>query len=161
MNEEIVKVEYYPNGNIESEWVFQLKLAGLKELLSRKTWYESGGKKSEEYFKDGKQNGLEVYWFEDGKKSYECEFSNGKEDGLSTRWFENGKICEQRKYIKGKIERSAEWWDEPHQKREEYYNDGVFTHESYWGTDGQKKYEAHSKNLKNNEATTLHNKSKK
>ena len=109
MNKESMEIEYHPNGIIETEWCFIQMSTGERKVVSRKTWYANGLQKSEEYFKDGKQNGREVWWFENGQKSFECNFLNGKENGFWNRWWENGNLCEHRFYADGKIEQSVRW----------------------------------------------------
>ena len=49
----------------------------------------------EEYYKDGKLNGLSTWWHENGQKQNEDHYKDGKLNGLSTWWYENGQIeCE-------------------------------------------------------------------
>ena len=49
----------------------------------------------EEYYKDGKLNGLSTWWYENGPKKFERRYEGGKLNGLSTFWHENGQIeCE-------------------------------------------------------------------
>ena len=46
----------------------------------------------EEYYKDGKLNGLSTWWYENGQKELENHYKDGKTNGLSTCWYENGQI---------------------------------------------------------------------
>ena len=46
----------------------------------------------EEYYKDGKLNGLSTWWYENGQKELENHYKDGKLNGLSTCWYENGQI---------------------------------------------------------------------
>ena len=46
----------------------------------------------EEYYKDGKLNGLSTWWYENGQKEIENHYKDGKLNGLSTCWYENGQI---------------------------------------------------------------------
>ena len=46
----------------------------------------------EEYYKDGKLNGLSTWWHENGQKELENHYKDGKLNGLSTCWYENGQI---------------------------------------------------------------------
>ena len=46
----------------------------------------------EEYYKDGKLNGLSTFWYENGQKELENHYKDGKTNGLSTCWYENGQI---------------------------------------------------------------------
>ena len=57
--------------------------------------WENDQKEREEYYKDGKENGLSTWWYENGHKEYENHCKDGKLNGLSTWWYENGQIeCE-------------------------------------------------------------------
>ena len=57
--------------------------------------WENDQKEHEEYYKDGKENGLSTWWYENGQKEYENHYKDGKLNGLSTWWCENGQIeCE-------------------------------------------------------------------
>ena len=46
----------------------------------------------EEYYKDGKLNGLSTWWYENGQKECEIHYKDEKLNGLSTCWYENGQI---------------------------------------------------------------------
>ena len=54
-------------------------------------FYESGQKKSEGTYKDGKENGLFTNWYESGQTSFKGTYIDGKKDGLFTWWYVNGK----------------------------------------------------------------------
>ena len=57
--------------------------------------WENDQKEREEYYKDGKENGLCTWWYENGQKECEIRYEDGKENGLCTWWCENGQIeCE-------------------------------------------------------------------
>ena len=57
--------------------------------------WENDQKEYEEYYKDGKENGLSTWWYENGQKECEVRYEDGKLNGLSTWWCENGqKECE-------------------------------------------------------------------
>ena len=57
--------------------------------------WENDQKEREEYYKDGKENGLCTCWYKNGQKECEMRSEDGKENGLFTWWCENGKIeCE-------------------------------------------------------------------
>jgi len=57
--------------------------------------WENDQKEREEYYKDGKENGLSTWWYENGQKGYEIRYKDGELNGLYTYWYENGQIeCE-------------------------------------------------------------------
>ena len=54
--------------------------------------WENDQKEREEYYKDGKENGLSTWWYENGHKEYENHCKDGKLNGLSTWWCGNGRV---------------------------------------------------------------------
>jgi antitoxin component YwqK of YwqJK toxin-antitoxin module len=89
-------------------------------------WYENGHKEYENHCKDGKQNGLSTWWYANGQKEYENHYKDGKLNGLSTCWYENGqKECEVR-YENGKENGLCTWWCENGQiECEGFFKDGI------------------------------------
>ncbi len=88
--------------------------------------WENDQKEWEEYYKDGKENGLSTWWYENGQKEYENHYKDGKLNGLSTWWYENGqKECEIR-YEDGKQNGLSTWWCENGQiECEGFFKDGT------------------------------------
>ena len=41
-------------------------------------YYENGTKKSEEHYKDGKEDGVSTGWFQDGTKREEAHYKDGE-----------------------------------------------------------------------------------
>ena len=65
---------YYETGEKKKESIFEDgKVVKITEF------YQSGKKKYEKHFQDGKENGLQTEWSEDGKKTYEAIFKDGNE----------------------------------------------------------------------------------
>jgi antitoxin component YwqK of YwqJK toxin-antitoxin module len=55
------------------------------------TWfYETGIKKREITYEDGRYNGQVISYYPNGQKSVEMSFSGGVQNGLITRWFSSG-----------------------------------------------------------------------
>ena len=88
--------------------------------------WENDQKEYEEYYKDGKENGLSTWWYENGQKEYELHYKDGKLNGLCTWWYENGqKECEIR-YEDGKQNGLSTWWCENGQiECEGFFKDGT------------------------------------
>ena len=88
--------------------------------------WENDQKEREEYYKDGKENGLSTWWYENGHKEYENHCKDGKLNGLSTCWYENGqKECEVR-YEDGKENGLCTWWCKNGQiECEGFFKDGT------------------------------------
>ena len=58
-------------------------------------WVNDQQEYYEEYYKNGKLNGLSTWWYENGQKECEIHYKDEKLNGLSTWWYENGQIeCE-------------------------------------------------------------------
>jgi len=88
--------------------------------------WENDQKEREEYYKDGKENGLSTWWYENGHKEYENHCKDGKLNGLSTCWYKNGqKECEMR-YEDGKENGLFTWWCENGKiECEGFFKDGI------------------------------------
>ena len=84
------------NGNMNGEWT---------------DWYESGKKKSEEKYYNGKRIGKRITWYENGQKYSESTYKDGVLNGLTTIWYENGKKANETTWMDGeKI--FSKCWDE-------------------------------------------------
>jgi antitoxin component YwqK of YwqJK toxin-antitoxin module len=64
-------------------------------------WYESGKKKSEVLFKNGKEEGVYKEWHESRRKKSRRHYKNGKENGIRKEWDDNGKLILEGKFIDG------------------------------------------------------------
>ena len=140
----------------------------------RTEWYESGQKKAEVNYKDGKIEGLWTYWDKNDGKEYKGEIErkygkdgtffeypkwrfhhpkrhytlkNGKYNGLVTLWYENGQKKSETNYKDDKNEGLYTLWYESGQKKSEInYKDGKEDGlRTEWYENGQKKREANSK----------------
>jgi antitoxin component YwqK of YwqJK toxin-antitoxin module len=108
---ELVKVieDTYQDG---TPYIIRYYQTEKKEVLVKETtYYQSGKKKIEGNFKNGKREGLWRAWFPDGTLWSEGEYREGEEMGLKTVYYENGN-----KFFSGKIQngkRKGEWsfWD--------------------------------------------------
>ena len=65
---------------------------------------QSGQKKSEENYKNGKLDGKSTWWNKRGQKIRQKEYKSGKLDGKLIEWFQfNGEIKREENYKNGKI----------------------------------------------------------
>ena len=88
--------------------------------------WENDQKEREEYYKDGKENGLSTWWYENGQKEYENHFKDGKLNGLSTWWYENGQKEYENHYKDGKLNGLCTCWYKNGQKEcEGFFKDGT------------------------------------
>ena len=55
-------------------------------------YHENGEKRSEQFYKDGKEHGISTGWYENGTKSHEYYFKDGQANGLWRRWYPNGQM---------------------------------------------------------------------
>lgn len=51
------------------------------------------------------KNGLHTTYHENGQKKSEEKYKDGKEDGKVTRWYENGQIKNEGYFREGKLQR--------------------------------------------------------
>ena len=65
--------------------------------------WESGQKKLERTYKDGKLDGIEIRWYENGQKKLEKSYKDGKADGAEIRWYSNGEKKWETTYKDDKI----------------------------------------------------------
>ena len=71
-------------------------------------YYESGKKRLESHYKDGKPDGLWTDWRENGQKRDETHYKNGELDGLSTSWNKDGNKTKEIHYKNGnEVSRTA------------------------------------------------------
>jgi uncharacterized protein (TIGR02145 family) len=103
-------------------------------------YYESGQKKKERTFKNGKLHGLSTNWDSKGQKETEVSYQNGVQSGPYRTWYENGQQEKEGAYKDGKEDGQWVFWYANGQKqREGEYNDGK--REGMWGfwtQDGRK-----------------------
>jgi len=71
--------------------------------------YESGEKKIEGSYKDGKLDGKWTEWYENGQKRYKGTWKDGKPDGPFTVWYENGQKKEEGTFKDGEWISGKEW----------------------------------------------------
>ncbi len=110
-------------------------------------------KRWESNFKDGREEGLQVYWYANGQKRSETYYMGGEPCRSSDAsvvpdrdWFENGQIKRESFWKNGVEHGVSSVWDENGQKRleqtikdgkldglrTEWYENGQLEHESNW-----------------------------
>lgn len=101
-------------------------------------YYDSGKKKLEGHFKDGKQVGLWPMWYENGQKEAEGHWKGGKRDGLWTWWHANGQKSEEGHFKDGKYEGLwTKWYENSQKESVVHYNNGKLVSASVWKPDGK------------------------
>ena len=94
-----LNTSYYDSGNKKAEFEF---LDGKKKIKFT-MWYESGNKKSEGVVMNGELSGLVSQWHENGNLASEFIYENGKKDGESIEWDENGKMIRQGTWVNDEL----------------------------------------------------------
>ena len=122
---------------------------GKKDGLSTK-WYENGQKEIEKNYKNGKLEGVHIEWYRSGQKKSETNFKNNKLDGLAREWDEDGKKEKEANFKNGKLDGLATQWYENGQKRFEsnLKNGKLNGLTTQWYKNGQKEIDKHYKNGK-------------
>ena len=77
----------YKDGKQDGEW---------------QLYYESGGKKSIDHYKDGVQTGEHMYGTRAGKSHAKGQFKDGQQDGVWKRWDPDGVKNWEEAYKDGK-----------------------------------------------------------
>ena len=88
---------------------------------------------TEEYYKNGKLDGLQKTWYETGELLSESNFKNGFLHGESTNWYKNGQKKSEGTYGHGERFLSdsvlhgpwTEWYENGQMKREGLYVNGM------------------------------------
>lgn len=134
MSDNDVKIDYYPNGHMRSEWTFK---DGIEHGPSRE-WHENGQLKHEGQMKNGLEEGLWVDWHSNGQKECERYYSEGVEEGPFRLWYENGQKESEWTCRSGHIEGASVMWHENGQKRAEgeFRNDKKEGYWAHWHADG-------------------------
>ena len=81
--------------------------------------YDNGQKSSEENWKDGKRNGLNLGWHENGQKDSEANYKDGMTDGLAVWWHENGQKSGELNFKDGELI-SEKWWNSKGERVDSY-----------------------------------------
>ena len=126
-------------------------------------FYQSGQKKSEENYKDGKRDGPQNFWYENGQKLRESRIKDGKLDGLWTSWHKNGQkelegnykegvrnglwtswYQNKQKKMEGNLKDGKEqglvvrWYSSGRKKSAANYEEGKLMSAEVWKRDGKK-----------------------
>ena len=67
-------------------------------------FYDNGQKEFEQYYKEGKRDGLSVWWWRNGQKQIEQNFKDGILDGLQVQWHRNGQKAVEGNFKDGKMQ---------------------------------------------------------
>lgn len=95
---------WYPNGQVESEGVYQFDRENGKF-----TWWHANGQTAVEgQFVDGQEDGTWVWWHANGQKSGHGSYHYGKLVGTWRGWAEDGRLVRRDEYGDGQMLSQAE-----------------------------------------------------
>ena len=94
-----INEERFSNNNLKYQVEYINGIKQGKEIFL----YESGSKKIESHFKNGKENGLWQQWYENGQIRSSVKFINGQKDGEEIYFNRDGSIRSTDLYKMGKI----------------------------------------------------------
>ena len=103
-------------------------------------FYESGQKRTERTFRNGKLHGLSTEWDSDGQKQHEIIYKDGQQTGPYRTWYDNGQQEKEGAYKDGKEDgRWVFWYANGQKQKEGDYKDGKRKGQwNFWTQNGQK-----------------------
>ena len=133
-----LKTRWYDSGKKKYEGKFK---DGKPDGLSV-WWYENGNKRMETNYKLGIKNGKSVFWYENGQKKEDIVFKNDQKDGLETQWHENGNKKLEANFINDKVMDYVSWYEDGQKKSERYWVEELKLFlVNEWYENGKKKIE--------------------
>ncbi len=105
---DVAKIEYYtPKGDIRSRG----SVKG-KDRIGRWTYFFSNGKLlSEEFYTEGKLDGMLKNYYPNGKITEETGYKNGLKNGISKKYSDEGILIEEVTFVNGKYDGLAKFFD--------------------------------------------------
>ncbi len=124
----------FPDGKIKERYSYYLddKKREVRDGLDEE-FFNTGSKKGEILWQDGKENGAVVYYYADGRKSYEANYKEGKKNGYATVWYQTGQKQWQTVFRDGLTHGVwREWYADGKKKFEANYGDGKLDGLATW-----------------------------
>ncbi|MDB5106753.1 MAG: hypothetical protein JWP91_4442 [Fibrobacteres bacterium] len=124
----------FPDGKLKETYSYYLddKKHEVRDGLDEE-FFNSGSKKGEIPWQDGKENGPVIYYYADGRKSYEATYKEGKKNGYATVWYQNGQKQWQTVFRDGLTHGVwREWYADGKKKFEANYSDGKLEGLATW-----------------------------
>ena len=106
-----------------------------------KEWYETGEKKAEYSFLNGKEHGIRSVWHQNGSLGEQGSMQFGMQEGDWKIWYENGQLQAQTTYTKGIENGTRIQWNNAGQKISEAEVQGGMQNglRRFWYDNGQLK----------------------
>ena len=103
-----------------------------------KSYYENGQLKSEQTFKNGKNEGLWLYFYENGNLKRQINYKDGEYDGLHKGWYENGQLKYEGNHKDGESDGlSKSYYKNGQLDWEADFKDGILISETCWDEQGK------------------------
>ncbi|MDQ3002219.1 MAG: toxin-antitoxin system YwqK family antitoxin [Fibrobacterota bacterium] len=124
----------YPDGKLKEQYSYYLddKKQEVRDGLGEE-FFNTGTKKGEIPWQDGKENGPVIYFYADGRKSYEATYKDGKKNGYATVWYQDGQKQWQTVFREGLTHGAwREWYADGKKKFEANYSEGKLDGLATW-----------------------------
>ncbi len=81
-------------------WYEEFYKDGKLEGIQKK-WYPTGQLEHEEFYKDGKREGMQKGWYPGGQIQYEWLYDDGEREGIQKAWYLGGQLQYEHFYKDG------------------------------------------------------------
>ena len=82
---------------------------GSDRYVSKEEFYQTGEKKSQNFYLNGMKHGKNYSYFENGKINTETNYEKGKKHGISKEFYPNGILAKKSKYKYDKLRTEKRW----------------------------------------------------
>jgi antitoxin component YwqK of YwqJK toxin-antitoxin module len=87
-------IDYYPNGKLKGERIFENDIQVGKTTI----YHKNGRIKEVQYYTDGKIHGGDTLFYETGQPEMVINFNKGQKDGYLRKWAQDGSLIYEAKY---------------------------------------------------------------
>ncbi len=115
----VIDIKFFTN---YKPYIIERQVDGVRNGLST-SWFSTGIKNSECYYKDGMKNGINKVWHENGNLFYEGEYAMDKKSGAWKAFDKNGKLIVESNYADDMREgKFTEWYRNGKQRTQGQYS---------------------------------------
>ena len=95
------------NGTVAGNWESGIKKLDYtykdgKRDSKWSTWFNNGQPEEEIEYQSGIKNGIHKQWYKNGQQKFERTYKDGIHDGAWTEWYENGQSMVEGSFLNGK-----------------------------------------------------------
>lgn len=133
-------IEFYDSGQKKQEKNFE----NGKLHSAYVYWYPNGSYHIQGNYINNKKDGFWQYWHKNGQKEKECNYNNDKMNGLNIEWFPNGQKRIKSNYTDDElVGKYTSWYENGQKKATGKFNDSSIKAGIWqkWYKNGQKKIE--------------------